>query len=147
MLFTKLLDKCWCPMIKSAAWIQTHLGSCQLEIQIAKFQKRTSDFAATCLLNWPLWFLLVCLSHREFCTKCPLFPSSRLFLLGDIESVLTVHALLCKCAKSLSAIVFTVAMLTSNQSLVLSFAELLHIETFSTLSCVQILICYSWQQY
>lgn len=53
--------------------------------------------------------------------------------------------LLCKCgAKSLFAIVFTVAMLIVvilSQYLVL--LQLLILGLFSTLSCVQILICYS----
>lgn len=57
--------------------------------------------------------------------------------------------LLCKCgAKSLFAIVFTVAMLTVvifTQCVLL--LKLLLFGLFSTLSCVQISICYSWQQY
>lgn len=57
--------------------------------------------------------------------------------------------LLCKCgAKSLFAIVFIVAMLiVVILSQYLLLPKLLHFGTFSTLLCVQILICYSWQQY
>lgn len=57
--------------------------------------------------------------------------------------------LLCKCgAKSLFAIVFTVAMLiVAILSQYLVLLKLLILGLFSTLLCVQILICYSWQQY
>lgn len=148
MLITKLLDKCSCSMIRSASWIQTHPASCQLEMEIAKFQTKP----VTLLLH------IYLIDHSDSCSlsqsqgvlyKVPfIFHLHGLFCL-QTSKYQECMLLLCKCgAKSLFAIVFIVAMLTVGiftQCVLL--LKLLLFGLFSTLSCVQISICYSWQQY